>query len=166
MTIAPTDQMLANFKAVAAWRGLAHRLETFSVACDRVYSISWGATDAFDALVEAGALKKCTRSFHRLPQEVLDEVRQREPYKEIGNYRGRLGKITKDGKYVFAGDQWIIYHMGSVAVVEMDVDEESPVDVVGILGHLWRVMRHKITGRKTDPFQIAAMLERGGLVEA
>lgn len=56
----------------------------------------------------------------------------------------------------------LVFHpvADSRIVVEIDLDESAPVDVVGALWHLKEVATNHIFNRKTDPKTIAYLLDR------
>jgi len=47
--------------------------------------------------------------------------------------------------------------------IEFDFDEWQPWDLRGVLCHGWEILRHKVTGTKTDPFVIARKLTERGI---
>ena len=55
----------------------------------------------------------------------------------------------------------IVIHKDSI---EIDFDYWHPWDLVGLIGHGWEVFSNKIKKKKTDPFKVAKMLEKRGVV--
>lgn len=49
--------------------------------------------------------------------------------------------------------------------VACDIDAHNPWDVVGIVRHLWDVVRHKVERRDTDPWWVARQMQKAGFVK-
>lgn len=150
-------QMWLNFHAVCAQRGFS--LATFHVERDRVWCLlpSEEILDAQLKLDKSGLIfERCPPSGHTPPPIVFSLLKATSAM-EIRNYRGRIPGT-------FAGDQWVVYRLNTGSILlEMDLDEESPIDVLPTIVHWGRLLWRQFTNAKTNPFRMAAVLRKGGI---
>lgn len=147
----PRIQMTRNFFAVVELRRANALVQYPFLVYPHALFFEPFDDEEFEAHMEKLLLGK---TLIRMP---LDPVRRHHGTTARWSLRGRLpGGLL--------GDQWIL-HVGKDGdrFWEFDIDDGSPVDVVGIVAHAIQVREHQVLGTKTDPHEMAEVLRKGGM---